>query len=83
MFSSHAPAPFRLSPVSSYTILLCAVLCVSGEEDDTAEDESFYLRPVAAMDFTMAIKKLKASVDDSGKEIMKVRERERKEGGWE
>ena len=66
-----------------YTILLCAVLCVlcvSGEEDDTAEDEAFYLRPVAAMDFTMAIKKLKASVDDSGKEIMKVRERERKDG---
>jgi hypothetical protein len=32
---------------------------------------------VAALDFTMAIKKLKASVDDSGKEIMKVRERKR------
>jgi hypothetical protein len=35
---------------------------------------------VAALDFTMAIKKLKASVDDSGKEIMKVRERKRGRG---
>jgi hypothetical protein len=32
----------------------------------------FRLRPVTALDFSMAIKKLKASVDDSGKEIMKV-----------
>ena len=42
------------------------------EEDDTTDDESFFLRPVTALDFTMAIKKLKASVDDNGKEIMKV-----------
>ena len=40
------------------------------EEEDA--DRWFHLRPVTASDFTQAIKKLKASVDDNGKELMKV-----------
>lgn len=48
---------------------------VDGEDQDSFSEQDdlyFRLRPVTALDFSMAIKKLKASVDDSGKEIMKV-----------
>jgi hypothetical protein len=50
-------------------------LLVDGEDQESfleQDDLYFRLRPVTALDFSMAIKKLKASVDDSGKEIMKV-----------
>lgn len=43
--------------------------CLQDEEDDPLSP----LRPVNALDFKLAIKKLKASVDDSGKELQKVR----------
>lgn len=48
---------------------------LDGEDQDSFSEQDdlyFRLRPVTALDFSMAIKKLKASVDDSGKEIMKV-----------
>ena len=47
----------------------------AGEQELSSEQDDLYfrLRPVTSQDFAMAIKKLKASVDDSGKEIMKVR----------
>ena len=49
---------------------------LNSSDDDDDEDEDadrlFHLRPVTSADFTQAIKKLKASVDDNGKELMKV-----------
>ena len=71
-------SPYDLNPSHdnlSYLTLPYLTLPLDVEEQEPSEQDDLYfrLRPVTSQDFAMAIKKLKASVDDSGKEIMKVR----------
>ena len=83
IFSSYFPSTHILLylPLSCKPIVLIS-RNEGGSEQDSSDDEDededdnadrlFHLRPVTSADFTQAIKKLKASVDDNGKELMKV-----------
>ena len=85
--SPHLTSPHLTSSPPSLPLTLPYLLlppflsphhCINAgvdEQDSFSEQDDLYfrLRPVTSQDFAMAIKKLKASVDDSGKEIMKVR----------
>ena len=81
IFSSYFPSTHILLylPLSCKPIFLISHN-EGGSEQDSSDDEDeddnadrlFHLRPVTSADFTQAIKKLKASVDDNGKELMKV-----------
>ena len=84
-FYSFALSIKQLISPSSFTssislLFFCLSLLLSGgleldssdEDEDEDADRLFHLRPVTSADFSQAIKKLKASVDDNGKELMKV-----------